>query len=456
MAKILCITSGLTGILNASFQLVRQLKIAKHEVIYAAPRNVGERVEAQGIKFYELPFIPQNSELSTPQFQGSFRKLKRSLYKMRNARKRKLKALEQLRPIAFEKLVQSERPDILLIDIELHEYIIRAYRLEPKLLLLSQWFSTWKRKGLPYLLTPIIPGQGIQGADLGIELNWQKIKWQRWWTFLKKKIRSAGSNRRTILMEYAKEQNFPLSLIKENYWPGPFSYDQLPVLSMVNEAMEFPHDKRPEHYYVGPMVDESRIDPKAKSDLGHTLKEVFNYQKMHHCKLIYCSLSTLSKNDEHFIAKLIAVFEQHKDWMLVLSGGKRGVVENKGKHRLANVFEFNFVPQLTILANADCSINHGGIHTINECVHFEVPMLVYSGKMSDQNGCAARVEFHKLGKMADKDKDQSINIEQKIDFVLNDAEIKRNLKQMKLHAINYSKDFVAAHLMTKLLSENIK
>ena len=98
-----------------------------------------------------------------------------------------------------------------------------------------------------------------------------------------------------------------------------------------------------------------------------------------------------------------------------------------------NVNVFAWAPQLTVLEHADCSINHGGIHTINECLHFQVPMLVYSGKRSDQNGCAARVAFHGIGLMADKDRDDVPAIREKIERVLTDPVYKERLAAMYRH-----------------------
>jgi UDP:flavonoid glycosyltransferase YjiC (YdhE family) len=102
-----------------------------------------------------------------------------------------------------------------------------------------------------------------------------------------------------------------------------------------------------------------------------------------------------------------------------------------------NVYVYPWLPQLQILERADCSINHGGIHTINECIHFKVPMLVYSGKRSDQNGCAARVAYHQLGLIGDKDQDSVVQIREKIRKVLTDGEIRRNVELMYEHCCRY-------------------
>ena len=150
MAKIICITTGLQGILNASFELLRRLQAAGHEVSYAAPREVSAKVAAQGIAFSQLPQIPQQVPEKLPTFRGPLKKIKRLLYKYQNLAIRQKKALEQTDPHEFVALLDAEKPDLLIIDIELHEYIFKAHARRQKYILLSQWISLWKRPGLPY------------------------------------------------------------------------------------------------------------------------------------------------------------------------------------------------------------------------------------------------------------------------------------------------------------------
>jgi len=120
-----------------------------------------------------------------------------------------------------------------------------------------------------------------------------------------------------------------------------------------------------------------------------------------------------------------------------------------------NVFAFKKLPQLKVLAYADCSINHGGIHTINECIHYKVPMLIYSGKRSDQNGCAARVAFHQLGIMADKDKDQSAAIQSKIQQVLTDPLFRKNMEKINREYIAYKKEGRLEKIINEYLTPRI-
>ncbi|MEO1628578.1 MAG: hypothetical protein AAFV25_25750, partial [Bacteroidota bacterium] len=304
MANILCITSGLTGILNASFELVARLQTEGHQLAYASPAVVGQKVREQGIDYHQLPAILVEPGPELPSFRGPLGKLSRLAYKFRHAAERRRQALAQLRPEEFGRLIETLSPDLLIVDVELHEYIIWAHQHGQPMLLLSQWFSLWNRPGLPYLLHDTIPGQGKEGSPQSIASSWRKIRRRRSWTFWKRKMLSGFTDRRTVLLDFAKEQNFPLELIKDNYWPGPFTYDQLPVISMTAQEMEFPHDLRPNLHYVGPMVRAERKEntpPAIETSIG----EVLSASRAEGQSILYCSVSTLHAGDAQFIAKII-------------------------------------------------------------------------------------------------------------------------------------------------------
>lgn len=435
MLKILCITTGLTGITNASFELVRRLQQLGYEVKYASPRAIRQKVEQEGICFIQLPFIAEDVSPPVPTYTGIFRKLKRLSFKISNAKERQTQTLKNIYPNTFIQVLQRESPDLCLIDVELHEYIFAAHQLGQPFLILSQWFSLWNQKGLPYLLHNTIPGQGWRGSTWMLTLSWKKVQVQRWWIFAKKWFLSGGTNRRSALLALAKEMRFPLKYIPENYWPGPFTYSQLPVLSMTALEMEFPHKPRPNLYYIGPMVYAKRKEAIAKGKIA--VEEVLHLKRQTNKQLLYASVSTLSKGDLLFIQKLIKAVKKQHHWLLIIGLG--GLIQQMDMEEMPeNVFSYSFVPQLKVLQQANLSINHGGIHTIHECMRFEVPMLVYSGKRSDQNGCAARVAYHGLGIMADKDKDSSIDIKNNIEKILSNHTLFQNkIKEMNKQIAKY-------------------
>ena len=445
MAKIVVITTGLTGILNASFELVNRLQQAGHECVCASTMPVEDKIEAQGFSCLPLDLVNFDPAPDVPNYKGPLRKVQRLLHKIIYVRERRKQAVKALGMDAFMKKIKGVNPDLVIIDIELHEHIMTLVTSPFKVLLLSQWFSTWNRKGLPPIVSDIIPGEGKKGIEQGIQNAWDEIIQQRKRTFLKKKLTSVFTDRRSILQLYAQQIGFSKKYIPENYWPGPFSYDQLPVISITDKSLEFPHDFRPDLTYVGSMVYVNRKE-EANQEINEKLTAVFKQQNEKNKKLIYCSVSTFKEGDKHFLKNVIKACKGQHNWLLIISLG--GLMDANEFHNLPeNVYAFLRVPQLEVLKRADLSINHGGIHTINECLHFRVPMLVYSGKRSDQSGCAARVHYHGVGIMGDKDIDESEEIRKKIEVVLNDRKIQESIDQLgKTENVKLEK-FVASYII---------
>jgi UDP:flavonoid glycosyltransferase YjiC (YdhE family) len=221
---------------------------------------------------------------------------------------------------------------------------------------------------------------------------------------------------------------------------------------MTLEEMEFPHSIRPNSHYIGAMVFEKRKDIQIDISTEKRLNEIFETKQKTGAKLIYCSVSTFRKGDSKFLKKLTEAVKNREDWILIIGlGGKLNTdfLEPMPK----NVHAFEWIPQLKVLAQADCSINHGGIHTINECIHFRVPMLVYSGKRSDQNGCAARVAYHNLGIMADKDKDGVAEIRGNIESILESEVYQTNIDRMYECYRRYEKEAVLEKFIEGFLKE---
>ncbi len=429
MARLLIVTTGLTGITNASLELARRLAADDHAVTLAAPRPVGPTVEAEGLPFLELPAIELH-----PEKRGNTREELMAAY----------------RPIAFVDAVKDGSFDLLLIDVELHEYILASYGHGFPFLLLSQWYGHWNRPGLPYPLTDVVPGRGWAGTRLAMAAHWQKIRWSRKWMFAKIARRSGGRDRRSLLLALAQEYDFPRRLIRDSYWPGAFSYTELPALTMTPREMEFPHEWRPNLHYIGPMVRADRHEKKAVSNRGADAGAILLEARRREAKIICCTVSTVSGTDAGFLSRIAAAADDRPEWTIFIGTGKISP-EDIGPVP-ENVHLFSYLPQLTILREADLSINHGGIHTIHECLHFRVPMLVYSGKQSDQPGCAARVEYHGVGLRADKDLDSREDIERKMERVLTDERYREAVAEMHRRLTVYGHERVAERTIAEFIS----
>ena len=143
---------------------------------------------------------------------------------------------------------------------------------------------------------------------------------------------------------------------------------------------------------------------------------------------------------------MIEVFLRRGDWDLVLGLG--GKTQSEALAPVPpNVVLLDWAPQMDVLKFADCAVTHGGITTINECIRSNVPVLVYSTKHVDQNGCAARVAFHRLGLMGDKDNDTMEQIGQNIERCLSDPLIRESVARMQRVFSDYEESNEAVRLI---------
>ena len=418
MAHIVCITGGLTGILNASFALVKQLEQAGHRITYASPAKLKEPVTAQGIAYVQLaPWVIQAGEPPMGRWQ-----------KWRTLRERQQRAVNALGVQNFLQTMGELAPDLILIDMERHPHIMAAVTGQFSVALLCQFLSVWKRPNLSPIHTCVVPGKGLSGQPLAIKWSWWRYGWSKGWEFQRERWRRMGIDRISILRCYARQIGYPWRSQRDQ-WLVPYPHGALPILCFNALQLDFPHDPPPFVNYVGPMVLEHRQESRVEPSTAAALAQLFEQHKSSERSLIYCACSTFVKGDQPFLQRLIEAVSVFPQWDLVLGlGGKLN--PNKLSNLPANVHAFSWVPQLQVLKHADCAINNGGINSINECLYFGVPMLVYSLKYFDQDGDAARVAYHGLGIAGDVGQDQAATIRHYISTLLTDQSYKKQAERM--------------------------
>ncbi|MEM7571972.1 MAG: nucleotide disphospho-sugar-binding domain-containing protein [Bacteroidota bacterium] len=435
--------------------MAARLREEGYEVTILAPVDHGDEVQKEGFNFRLLPDLRKKLKANLKSYRPSGNRWKRWWMRWTHRRQFRQQGLDTIYPSVFEQLIDQEQPDLLIIDIELHERIIWAYNQSIPVLLLSQWYSLWHRNGLPPLSTTIVPGIGFSGSSLGIWWSWQKLKISRWWKFKRQELRSMGTSHRSLLQRFAKVNHFPRKYIRQNLWPGPVTYSQLPVLAMVPLEMEFIHQPRPNLHYLGPMVFSYRQEPDLKDQKGRTIDNLEEVALAKDLKIIVATGTTMHHSEERFLKQLVDAVASRDDWLLIT-----GPVHPEGLKKLGgipdNVAVFSFLPQLSALSIADLSVNHGGVHTIHECIHFKVPMLVYSGGRADQNGCAARVQFHEIGIMGGRALATSKSIANKIEILLTEIVYKTNIEKMSELIFEYQKNRKLEKIVLGVLERDLK
>jgi UDP:flavonoid glycosyltransferase YjiC (YdhE family) len=451
MARIVCVIPAMTGILHASLELARRLRAEGHEVILGCPWDIREKVERHGFEYMQfapIEFDPTPAAKHGPD-DGRVRRLVRTLSTVRVRRERAVEALAQRE---FAARIVALDVDLVLIDLELHEFVLPAVHRRLPVALLCQFFPLTKRPGLPPITSPLVPRPRGDAREVEIQWAWTWERTRRWIDRQKQSARSLFADRRAVLRRYARRTGFPLRRTRAYTFLQPWIYRGMPLLSLTDPALDFPHPPEPGVRSTGPMVFTERSDD-ADPDASERLDAIFAESDADGRRLVYCSVTTVGGADTTFLSRLGEVAARHPEWIFVVGLG--GKLEPQALGPLpGNMYAFAWVPQLEALRRADLSINHGGINTIHECIHFGVPMLVYSGKKHDQNGCAARVVYHGLGLAGDKDVDGVDEIDAKVVRVLTEPSFRREIEAASARHRDYEARGLLGRVVAELLERD--
>lgn len=403
MAKIVVAVSGLKGLLFSSFEVLRRLEDDGHQVVLASPTNVRDWAEVNGFPFLQLPNFLQHT---FPQ----------KVYRKFLSIISETKALEikskDLKINEIVDILEAEQFDLLICDLELHEVILAAYESKLKTLLLCQFFNLAEHHQIPPIHTSLNPAEKTDFSE-----DWAKLKQQ------KRLTEKTEANRKKALMEKAKELNFPTRHWQQYTWPLPFVYVNFPTISLTMEQLDFFGEDEYFHY-VGHTIFEDRKSPESRKFPN----QLFLSKKEKGSKIILVTLSTMKAPEMEFIDLLSHIAKNHPDWEIITNSNA------ERKEKPANLHLFDFIPQLDILKIADLSINHGGINTINECIHFQVPMIIISGNQHDQNGNAARCFYHGIAMRA-----KPSHLESSILDCFNDDTLKKSMENVHQIYQDYQK-----------------
>lgn len=424
MAHVAIIITGLRGKLNASLEIANRLRREGHSVTYVCPQDIGDEIEARNYRFVKVPEVNfKCTDPSLEKLHNSF--IRRLVHHFKHVGSHYENGKKLLNLEEYKIRLNNLSPDRVLVDIEMHDFIFPTIALKIPITLFTTWFSDKISYELPPIRTAIIPGKGLKGSKLGIGAAWVYLR-ARFWVKLIIDYITLRHYRRYVLKRYAKEIGFDTSTLIANNFPPLFSHTKLPIVTMAMKELEFPHKFPKNLTYAGPMVFVDRENEVKDQEGFDEIKKIISEKVKSKRKLIYCSIGTYASADVSFLKNVIRAVEHERHWILIISLGGGGNVSDFGQLP-KNVHVFSYVPQLEVLKNSECSINHGGINSINECINFKVPMLVYSGKKYDQNGCAARVAFHELGIMGDKGTDTVDSINSNIKLILKDSAYKENV-----------------------------
>ena len=432
MARILVATCGLKGIMFSSFGLVKRLENVGHEVTWASPVDNADWASANSIRFRQLPNFLEKSKRNR-----RLPKLARIASNYLRYRSRKKSSLANLRIEELKTFLRQGNFDLLICEMEIHEVVLAAHDINLKTCLLSQWFSVNESAGAPPLVSPSIPT-----SDSQYQTEWDQLKASNQKKEARRNFQTCFVSRKIALLQMANEIGFPTNHWIEFLWPQPFVYRDMNVISMVMEELEFPGTDKSYLTYVGPMVDDQRRLPhEFEFDMS-----VFREKRRCGQKIILVTVTSFGSGSDSPVQSLNRAARQHPDWEIIVAPTRETF---DTLDRAPNLHLFSWIPQLAFLEIADLSVNHGGINTINECIHFGVPMVIYSGEQHDQNGCLARACFHGIARMG-----QSDQFELEISAALKDAELARKIKDLQTRYQRGRENQILEKRVNQLLQDN--
>jgi hypothetical protein len=344
-------------------------------------------------------------------------------------------------------LLDELQPDILIIDEELPEAIIRIASLGKPMLLMQYFISTRWQPGIPPADSHLIPDGSLLNR-IKITGEWLALWMKRSLTHVLAPLIYAGIDRRSIIRSLARQTGFDYRRAVVHHW-FPILFPDIPTLFLSAPEFDFTHEQEINGAYLGPLVWPQRVDVVNEK----TTKKLDTFLSLNAASgrpLIYCSLGTFWQMDIDYLQRVNRAFQLRPEWDLVLASG-RGTAPDNFQPIPENVLVLKRVPQLQVLEQSDVVLTHGGIGTINECITYGVPMIVYSTGQVDQNGNAARVEHHGLGLRGVINSSSPETIAGQIAQVLTEPHFRTNVQQMQAIYKRYQVEGRAVAIVEGLL-----
>ena len=448
MATILCVTSGPAGSVYSIIELARRLAGAGHRLTFCGLPHARGLAEYHDLEFLEIDPSRYEEFLEADATNGA-------LHRLRNLRSRRERAQDSMSVGTFVSTVRRLDPDLVLIDGEMYEHIIAVSGTGASIALLNTFASIWRQPGQPPPHHMVRPGIGWKGTRAGISLLWLELRFRKWWVAMSHWIRRVGCDRLSVLRQLARETGFDFRRETDaSQWLIPFTFPRFRVLSLHALEFEFPHDLPERVHFVGPMVLESRTDRAMADEDGATLAAILERRRRANGqrKLIFAGFGSFFTTDLDFLNSLFGVVADREDWDLVISLGDRIAPAELGRLP-ERVHAFSWVPQTRVLRHADVAVTHGGINTIDECVVYGVPMLVYCGFETDMAGNTARIVHHGIGIAGDRRRDSTLVIRSHIDRLLHEPSFGRNILRLQRAYAAYAEDHVAERTVESLLAQ---
>jgi MGT family glycosyltransferase len=167
--------------------------------------------------------------------------------------------------------------------------------------------------------------------------------------------------------------------------------------------------------FIGPSF------PERKGSLPFPLEELKDD------KVLYISMGTVLDQTEEFFNMCIDAFADFPGKVVIAAGEKAD--SSKIKTAPENIMISSYVPQLEVLKEADVFLTHGGMNSVNEAIHFHVPLVVLPHD-KDQPVVAGRLTELGAAYRLSKDSIHVQSLKDAVYEVLSNDKYKKGIKKI--------------------------
>lgn len=432
MASILCVTTGLVGMTYATLEVCRRLQADGHRVVFSATQDVSSLAAAAGVAW--APIAPLVFDPAPEALEGG--RIGRKWREWSTRGERRQAASERIRASLrpFEALLEGSAFDLVLADVELAEHVFAMTASGQRFALLTPWFETQRRAGLPPITSEVTPGAGFSGSLVGMEARWLRERTRRRLRRAMVWARYFGTDRRSVLVGHALSAGVPHRALRPDDWVTDFGMEGLPTLRLTLPSIEFVHRPRPEVEVVGPMVLPQELRGGDATALARFRAHLQGLREGSHC-VHYVAASSKSRVAGEFLARVVRAAAEQEGHFVVGAGGDRRAYDLcvEARERGGRVDVELDAPGEAAMEYAGLVLHHGGIHTVNEAIVHGVRQLVYSGREADQDGVTARLVHSGLAHAGSRDESER-QIGKRMERAYRDAALGEHAQEARVEA----------------------
>jgi UDP:flavonoid glycosyltransferase YjiC (YdhE family) len=422
------------GHVNSFLKAARFLEENNYEVWFAGSGFFQQHVTLQNCKFYLLKSYPFGTGLEKwiNTIEGKNKIYLRTLWDRITDR------VSTERQVELFWMLEELKPTVVFIDKMLStDFIVLYPHLKNsgiKVSIINTMLPTQVSEERPPLNSDILPTDSQAVLKAVRKMNWDKLK-KKW----KQKSMMLGFDDNFIIKRRVKKNAIPQRYISVNNDLLKFATNYVDEYTLAPREFDFPQSMHQSNQiYIGFMTTSTRFEIVGKA-YENFAAGIGGMKREKNLKLIYCSFGTVDAKQREATAAFIqnlASIAAEGNFIVVVSGKSGETLSIKAS---TNFYTFNTVPQLDMLNNTDVFITHGGLNSIKEAIHAEVPMLVYPVHPKyDPRGNAARVFYHGLGLRGDLVSESMDDIKSKIRELLSNDIYRENLRRLKNIDESYS------------------